>query len=68
MAPQHAINPRESGQPSDDNTLSSQTRQGAARRATRDPSQQLGEEETLDQQTKRLVLAKHKLEMEILDI
>ena len=67
MAPRGTSNLRESGQQSDDDTitLSSRTRQRVA--STREPSQR-PEEETLDQQTKRLALAKHEREMEILDI
>ena len=59
--------PRGTGQQSDDDTitLSSRTRQRVA--STREPSQR-PEEETLDQQTKRLALAKHEREIEILDI
>ena len=66
MPPRHIRpNPGESSQQSDDDTiaLSSRTRQH-----TRQSSHRLEEDETLEQQTKRLALAKHEREMEILDI
>ena len=69
MPPRHIRpNPGESSQQSDDDTiaLSSRTRQGTTH--TRQSSQRLEEDETLEQQTKRLALAKHEREMEILDI
>jgi len=69
MAPrQTRINPGESSQQSDDDTvtLSSRPLQGTTR--TRLSSQRPEEDETLEQQTKRLALAKHEREMEILDI
>jgi hypothetical protein len=68
MARQTRSNPGESSQQSDDDTiaLSSRPLQGTAH--TRQSSQRLQEDETLEQQTKRLALAKHEREMEILDI
>jgi len=69
MPPRHIRpNPGESSQQSDDDTiaLSSRTRQGTTH--TRQSSHRLEEDETLEQQTKRLALAKHEREMEILDI